>query len=175
MALWVRCMGTLGRASSRQVASASVCQQRQCFAAEAQPEEQQAGDDAEITVSVNSYRGHRLDDLPPTEVTTSKAELMRMFEDMYIMRRMELAADMLYKQKLARGFLHLADGQEAVPVGLEAAASHKDSLIQSYRDHCTAVSRGVTVCPPSRAQAFCSAHSCLLAGSAQLVQLPESG
>ncbi len=53
---------------------------------------------------------------PSTEVETSGKELMDMFQTMFRMRRMELAADLLYKQKLARGFLHLADGQEAVPV-----------------------------------------------------------
>ena len=60
-------------------------------------------------------QGHAMD-TPSAEVETSGKELLDMFQTMFRMRRMELAADLLYKQKLARGFLHLADGQEAVPV-----------------------------------------------------------
>ena len=40
-------------------------------------------------------------------MTTNKEELMRFFETMYKYRRMEIAADMMYKAKFIRGFCHL--------------------------------------------------------------------
>lgn len=55
---------------------------------------------------VKDYVGHRVDG-PSTTVTATKAELLSYFEQMYRMRRMEIAADMLYKSKLIRGFCHL--------------------------------------------------------------------
>merc|ERR1719502_2579364 len=83
---------------------------------------------------------HRLD--PPSQtVETTKEELVGMFRTMYMMRRLEIAADMLYKGKFIRGFCHLYDGQEAVCVGIEAALTYDDSIITSYRDHCWHIAR----------------------------------
>jgi pyruvate dehydrogenase E1 component alpha subunit len=48
---------------------------------------------------------------PPTGVTTSKEELLKFFTDMSLWRRVEVAADNLYKNKMIRGFLHLYNGQ----------------------------------------------------------------
>jgi pyruvate dehydrogenase E1 component alpha subunit len=44
---------------------------------------------------------------PSNTVETSVAELLDMYTLMYRMRRMEVAADMMYKAKLIRGFCHL--------------------------------------------------------------------
>lgn len=52
------------------------------------------------------YVGHKIE-VPDNTVETSLSELMAFYETMYKMRRMEIAADMMYKAKLIRGFCHL--------------------------------------------------------------------
>ncbi|KAE9454556.1 hypothetical protein C3L33_13541, partial [Rhododendron williamsianum] len=95
-----------------------------------------------ITVETSiPFTAHNCDP-PSRSVETSPAELMSFFRDMATMRRMEIAADSLYKAKLIRGFCHLYDGQEAVAVGMEAAITRKDCIITAYRDHCLFLGRG---------------------------------
>ncbi|KNZ71505.1 Pyruvate dehydrogenase E1 component subunit alpha, mitochondrial [Termitomyces sp. J132] len=68
-----------------------------------------------------------------------------MYKQMQVVRRMEMAADSLYKAKLIRGFCHLAIGQEAVSVGLEHGIHPNDRVITAYRCHPFAVLRGGTI------------------------------
>jgi pyruvate dehydrogenase E1 component alpha subunit len=82
---------------------------------------------------------------PSLDVEVNKTLLMDMYQKMTLMRRMEMAADALYRQKLIRGFCHLATGQEAVSVGIESAITPEDRVITSYRCHPFAVLRGGTV------------------------------
>lgn len=68
-------------------------------------------------------------------------ELMAYYREMSLVRRMEIAADGLYKQKQIRGFLHLYNGQEAVAAGLESVLTPEDHVITAYREHAFLVSR----------------------------------
>ena len=63
-----------------------------------------------VRLHEDSFRGY-LADTPSLEVEVSKDELLGMYKTMNLMRRMEQASDALYKQKLIRGFCHLAIGQ----------------------------------------------------------------
>ena len=58
----------------------------------------------------DSFRAYNCEH-PALKVQVTKDELLTMYKEMQTMRRMEMAADALYKAKLIRGFCHLAIGQ----------------------------------------------------------------
>ncbi|WP_298557472.1 pyruvate dehydrogenase (acetyl-transferring) E1 component subunit alpha [uncultured Aliiroseovarius sp.] len=66
---------------------------------------------------------------------TSKEELLEYYREMLLIRRFEEKSGQLYGMGLIGGFCHLYIGQEAVVVGLEAAAKEGDKRLTSYRDH----------------------------------------
>ncbi len=65
----------------------------------------------------------------------SADELLHYYRQMLLIRRFEEKAGQLYGMGLIGGFCHLYIGQEAVVVGMMAAAGPVDSVITSYRDH----------------------------------------
>ncbi|CAN8241077.1 unnamed protein product [Cochlearia groenlandica] len=95
-----------------------------------------------ITIETSLPFTAHLCDPPSRSVESSTQELLSFFRTMALMRRMEIAADSLYKAKLIRGFCHLYDGQEAVAIGMESAITKRDAIITAYRDHCLFLGRG---------------------------------
>ncbi|WP_380052798.1 pyruvate dehydrogenase (acetyl-transferring) E1 component subunit alpha [Falsihalocynthiibacter sp. SS001] len=65
----------------------------------------------------------------------SADELLKYYREMLLIRRFEEKAGQLYGMGLIGGFCHLYIGQEAVVVGIEAAAEEGDKRVTSYRDH----------------------------------------
>jgi pyruvate dehydrogenase E1 component alpha subunit len=133
----------LARASVRTYSSASPA----TFAAakkEGEPTPFVKEADGTVTFNLNECASHRCDP-PPTSVNISKDEFVKMYEEMYTIRRLETLSDSLYKQRLVKGFLHLYSGQEAVATGIEHAITKKDSVITAYRCHGFQYLRGDTV------------------------------
>jgi pyruvate dehydrogenase E1 component alpha subunit len=69
------------------------------------------------------------------EPEVSAAELLELYRDMLLIRRFEEKAGQMYGMGLVGGFCHLYIGEEAVVVGVLAAAEEGDTIITSYRDH----------------------------------------
>ncbi len=68
-------------------------------------------------------------------VDSSPADRLGYYREMLLVRRFEEKAGQLYGMGLIAGFCHLYIGQEAVVVGMHAAAGAADSVVTSYRDH----------------------------------------
>lgn len=66
----------------------------------------------------DEFKLHRLTDGPSSFTMTNKQEMVDYFYKMNLIRRMELAADALYKAKLIRGFCHLQIGQVPIRGGI---------------------------------------------------------
>lgn len=93
-----------------------------------------ASDLVSIELPESSFEGYNLE-VPSLSFETEKENLLKMYKDMIVIRRMEMAADALYKAKKIRGFCHLSVGQEAIAVGIENAITPTDTVITSYRCH----------------------------------------
>ncbi|MBN3304180.1 ODPA dehydrogenase, partial [Amia calva] len=100
---------------------------------------------SEASFDIKKCDIHRLEEGPPLQAVLTREEGLKYYRTMQVLRRMELKADQLYKQKIIRGFCHLYDGQEACAVGIEAAITPSDHLITAYRAHGYTYTRGVPV------------------------------
>jgi len=79
----------------------------------------------------HKLEGHELGDT----FTVTRAEALKYFSEMTLIRRMEQVAAKLYTEKIIRGFCHLYSGQEACGVGMNSALRDGDSIITAYRCH----------------------------------------
>src|ERR1700748_521244 len=79
----------------------------------------------------------------PDAPKSNSESLKKLYHDMLLIRRFEERAGQLYGMGLIGGFCHLYIGQEAVVVGLMAAATSEDQQITAYRDHGHMLAQGI--------------------------------
>lgn len=93
-----------------------------------------------VKLHEDSFRTHNCE-MPTLEAEVTKDGLLGMYKQMQTMRRMEMAADALYKAKLIRGFCHLAIGQVRAALQFTQCWHHADA---PYRKPCRSDSRPVS-------------------------------
>jgi len=90
----------------------------------------------DITIKFETpFKLYNLQKGPSTSSATNRDELLTFFKEMVHIRRVEIAAQVAYTQRMIRGFLHLYNGQEAVCTGLDSELSEQDCVITAYRCH----------------------------------------
>jgi pyruvate dehydrogenase E1 component alpha subunit len=73
-----------------------------------------------------------------------KEQLLDLYHQMVLIRRVEERGAELYQQGKIGGFMHLYIGQEAVSTGIVAARQPRDRVITAYRDHGVAINCGIS-------------------------------
>lgn len=73
----------------------------------------------------------------------SKEQYQEWYHLMLRIRKFEERALMAYGQQKVRGFCHVYIGQEAITAGMESALKPGDKIVTAYRQHGTAIGRGV--------------------------------
>ncbi|AFL98075.1 pyruvate dehydrogenase (acetyl-transferring) E1 component subunit alpha [Ornithobacterium rhinotracheale] len=74
----------------------------------------------------------------------TKETYLKWFEEMTFWRRFEDKCRSMYLKQKIRGFLHLYNGQEAIPAGLSQVMDmEKDKMITAYRCHVLPMAMGV--------------------------------
>ena len=74
----------------------------------------------------------------------AREELLALYRQMHLIRRVEELAAKAYTQRKIFGFCHLYIGQESVAVGAAAACKPEDHWITAYREHGQAMAKGVS-------------------------------
>lgn len=74
----------------------------------------------------------------------SQETYMTWLETMLRIRRFEERTLMMYSKQKIRGFCHVYIGQEAIAAGMVSAIRKEDAVVTAYRQHGTAISRGLT-------------------------------
>jgi len=77
-------------------------------------------------------------------ISMDAGELLRLYEQMALIRGTEKAAHDLFLAGLVKGTTHLAAGHEAVAVGASAALRPDDYVFATYRGHHHAMARGAS-------------------------------
>jgi 2-oxoisovalerate dehydrogenase E1 component len=81
-----------------------------------------------------------------TPGTPPPPELLRLYEQMILLRQFELAAQARYKAGEMPGFIHLYIGEEAVATGVCAHLGNADWITSTHRGHGHALAKGL---PPN--------------------------
>jgi len=74
----------------------------------------------------------------------SDEDMLKAYETMQLCRQFENACNQSYMQGHIRGFMHLDNGQEAIPAFIADTLTKDDIKYSYYREHCHALASGVS-------------------------------